>query len=427
MIPTKSALAERISRVWNRWRGFWFHSEPAYTLGIVRVAFGALVFIWSLEIGQDLYNRFGTQGFVPKPPSRQFLWTIFELYPSDSALFAGWIVLMVSSVALMLGWHSRLAAILVFLLVLSFERRNPWIFNGGDALIRMEAFFMVLAPCGAALSLDQRRRTGSFFSAQEREMWVLRLMQVQLSVIYLSTVVAKLRGDTWQNGTAVSYALRLEDMLLLPTPAWLSETALIAQALTWGTLLIEVGIGVLVWNKRWRLRVLLLGVVLHLVIMLTMAIGFFSFAMFVLYLAFVPSGRAQLVADGFNKRLDGITARIRRRKRNPEDEYQQPPPGDESPDVDRDPAVPVRSASRQRPTLPVAEGDDHRPTVRLQWPTDPPPVHRLDGRPRNCRARVPDPRPRSGSGSVHQDDGEPSGRHARRSDRQNGDLTRHLT
>jgi hypothetical protein len=290
-------LRAHINSGLDRWRTFWFRPEPAYTLGLVRIAFGILVFLWSLELGQDLYDRFGSQGFLPQSPSRQFLFTIFEIYQSNNALLIGWFVLIISSLALIVGWHSRLAAVVVFVLILSFERRNPWIFNGGDALIRMESLFMVLAPCGAALSMDQRRRTGSFFSAQDKQLWVLRLMQVQVSVIYLSTVVAKLRGDTWQDGTAVSYALRLKDMLLLPTPSWLATTPVLAQALTWGTLLTELAIGLLVWNKRWRLPVLLAGVVLHLSIMLTIAIGFFSFAMYVLYLAFVPADRAKAIAE----------------------------------------------------------------------------------------------------------------------------------
>jgi hypothetical protein len=120
---------------------------------------------------------------------------------------------MVSSVALMLGWHSRLAAILVCILV----------FNAGDGLIRIMSFLVALAPSGAALSLDQRRRTGTFWSAQERNLWTLRLMQVYVLVIYLSTALAKLQGETWQNGTAVAYTLRLDDMLILPVPWFVSS------------------------------------------------------------------------------------------------------------------------------------------------------------------------------------------------------------
>ena len=74
-------------------------ATPAYTLGLLRIAFGALMFFWSLEMGQSPYARFGVTGFYPHPPSDPLLWSIFKIYPSDSALLVGWRVLMASSVA----------------------------------------------------------------------------------------------------------------------------------------------------------------------------------------------------------------------------------------------------------------------------------------------------------------------------------------
>ena len=56
--------------------------------------------------------------------------------------------------------------------------------------------FLALSPCGAGLSLDQRRRTGKFWSAETRPSWPIRLFQVQLSLIYLSAVRSKLAGET---------------------------------------------------------------------------------------------------------------------------------------------------------------------------------------------------------------------------------------
>jgi hypothetical protein len=77
-------------------------------------------------------------------------------------------------------------------------------------------------------------------------------------------------------------------MLLLPVPDWLRTNALLMNAATWGTLLLEVAIGILVWNRRCRPWVLAAGVVMHAMIMTTIAMAFYSLAMFVLYLAFVP-------------------------------------------------------------------------------------------------------------------------------------------
>jgi len=176
----------------------------------------------------------------------------------------------------------------VFVLILSFEHRDVWVFNSGDLAIRIEALFLAISSCGAALSLDQVRSTGKFWSAQQRPQWPVRLMQLQLSLIYLAAAQAKLNGNAWTQGTAASYALRLPDMVLLPTPHWFTTSALLMNAVTWGTLAVELSIGILVWNSRLRPWVLAAGVVMHTMMMITIAVGFFSLAVFVLYLAFVP-------------------------------------------------------------------------------------------------------------------------------------------
>lgn len=278
-----------IARVVDKWTSFWFTPEPAHTLGLVRIAFGVVVAVWTLALLPDLYQLFGAQGVVPQHPRFDYEWSVFAIWPGDMALLVGWVLLLVSSLALAAGWHSRLAAVLVFVLVQSFVRRDPFVFNAGDAIVVLVALVLALSSCGAALSLDQRRRTGAFWSAQDRAPWPVRLLQVQLSLIYLVSVQAKLSGESWLEGSAVSYAWRTDGRwAFLPAPEWLAANALIVNALTWGTLIVELAIAVLVWNRRLRLPVLGAGVIMHLAMMINLNIGFFSLAMFVLYLAFIP-------------------------------------------------------------------------------------------------------------------------------------------
>jgi hypothetical protein len=271
----------------ERWQSFWFLPEPAYTLGLIRIAFGVLAIAWGVSLLPDLFELFGKNGVAPRQLADPYAWGLFEYWTSDRALLIGCIALVVAAIAMTVGWHSRLAALVVFVLILSFQHRNPAAFNSGDVVVRIEALILALSPCGAALSLDQRRRTGTFWSAQLRAPWTLRLLQVQLSVIYLGSVRSKMSGDTWPRGTAVSYALRLEDMLILHTPHWVTANALLMNVATWGTLTLELALGILVWNRRLRPWVLAAGVLMHTGIMLTMNVGFFTPAMFVLYLAFV--------------------------------------------------------------------------------------------------------------------------------------------
>jgi ABC-type multidrug transport system fused ATPase/permease subunit len=296
----------------DAWRAFWFRREPAYTLGLIRIVFGAIVIGWTLTLVADLDKFFGARGVVPRQPFGAFEWGVFTTWTDDRALMISWTVLFISAVALTVGWHSRIAALLVFVLVVSFEYRNPYVFNSGDNLIRVEALFLAIAPCGAALSLDQRRSTGSFWSAQTRALWPVRLMQVQLTLVYLATFVVRMSGEKWPNGTALSYALRLRDMLILPVPHWIVTNPLLMNIATWGTLLLELFIGILIWNRRCRPVVMVVGVTFHAIIMVTVAVGFFSPAMFVLYLAFVSPETVRRLPDDVKNRVH----QHRQRRRN---------------------------------------------------------------------------------------------------------------
>ncbi|BBZ30202.1 hypothetical protein MMAD_44970 [Mycolicibacterium madagascariense] len=273
----------------GHWTTFWFGPQPAYPLGLVRMAFGLLAVIWTLAALDDVRRVFGTGGPSARYVLRDYQWTVFRIWTSDTALLIGWGVLLLAAIALMVGWHARVAALLVFVLLYSFDRRGLYLYNAGDALIVIIALVLALSSCGAALSLDQRRRTGSFWSAQTVAPWSVRLLQVQLSLIYVFAAQAKLSDRTWVDGSAMFYAWHTDGKwAMLTAPDWVSSSAVLVNAISWGAVLIELAIAVLVWNRRCRPWVLAVGVVMHLLMMLTLNVGLFSLAMYVLYLAFVP-------------------------------------------------------------------------------------------------------------------------------------------
>lgn len=293
----------RPANVVSGWRTFWFSAQRAYPLGLIRIVFGVLVVIWTFTFLSDLHVLFGDQGLLPKQPSYPYHWGVFKVWSSDTALLTCWAVLLVAAIALTAGWHSRLAALVVFVLIVSFIGRNPFVWNSGDVIIRVLALFIAVSPCGAALSLDQRRREGSFWSAQVRPQWPIRLIQLQLALIYLSTAQAKMSGSTWLDGTAVSYVMRNEDYVLIAPPHRFTVDLLLVNAATWGTLAIEIALGLLVWNRRLRPWVLWAGVVMHLIIFINMAVGLFSPAILVMYLAWVPPDVIERIPESIRRRF----------------------------------------------------------------------------------------------------------------------------
>jgi hypothetical protein len=277
-----------MSRAWRSWCVFWFEPEATGSLAIFRICFGVLALLWTLSLLPDLQAFYSRSGLLPHQlAGGSGTWGLLRLFPGgETVLFA---LLVTASLCLALGFGTRLAALVVFVGIVSFERRNPFVFNSGDGLMRILALYLALAPSGAALSLDRLRRAPErFWELPARAPWATRMIQVQFSTLYLSAAWAKARGASWNDGTAVSYALRVGDLQRFAAPHFLSDSVLASNLLTYGTLAIEVALAVLVWNRALRPWVLGAGVLLHLGIDLTIRVGFFSLALFVMYLIWLP-------------------------------------------------------------------------------------------------------------------------------------------
>lgn len=279
------------------WDRFWFTAQSTSTAAIVRIGGGLVLLGWAATIGRDVLDFFGPEGVLPRQPDYRSsglkgLWSVLGSTPSATVVIVAYAVLVVATIFLLVGFRTRLSALIVFLVMVSLTRRTPVVFNSGDALVRILTFYLVLVPGGAALSVDRwrwaRKHGEPFWAFPARAVWPLRLMQVQLSVAYLAAVWAKTAGASWREGTAVTYALRVGFIRRLPVPEALTLSLLFSNVLTYATLATELVLGLLVWNRRLRARVLLLGVALHLSLDYIFRVGFFSYGMFVLYLAFIP-------------------------------------------------------------------------------------------------------------------------------------------
>lgn len=282
---------ERIGQGWTR---FWFEPQSTSTLALFRIAFGLVAFFWTLSLAPNLRAFFGPDGIMPAYPQEgPGAWGVLALGNSQLLVVVVFVATLLGSLALTVGLRTRIAAVTVYLGILAFEHRNPLVGNSGDELIGNLALFCALAPTGVALSLDRwRTAPGRFWEFPARAPWALRLIQLQLSVVYLSAVWQKVQGQLWRNGTAVSYALRITDVHRLPTPDFVTHSIILSELLTFGTLALEASLGILIWNRAARPWVLALGILMHLGIDLSILVGFFSYAMIVCYITFIPTNTA---------------------------------------------------------------------------------------------------------------------------------------
>jgi vitamin K-dependent gamma-carboxylase-like protein len=294
---------ERFASAWDR---FWFQPVEASTFAVFRIAFALVVVGWTVSLAPTLYAFYSTDGILPSQPEYEgtAAWGLLGVFESDIAVTVMYFLLLLGGIALLFGFQTRIAAVVVFICLVSFGRRNPWVLNSGDQLLQALAFYVVLMPAGAALSVDRLLKRGEpFWDFPTRAIWPLRLVQIQVSIIYLAAVWAKVRGTTWNDGTAVSYAMRIEDVGRLPVPGFITDSIVISNVFTYGTLATELALGILVWNRVLRPWVLLLGVGLHLGIDYSVRVGFFSYAILITYIAFLPPGTATSLILSFRDRI----------------------------------------------------------------------------------------------------------------------------
>jgi len=282
-------LRGALETVGSRWERFWFEPVSSSSFALFRIAFGVLVVLWTLSLGPSLFEFYSKNGILPQPDLGEGAWSILTVFESDLAIAVVYFVLFVAAVCLTFGFKTRLAAFVVFFCLVSLTRRNEWILNSGDLFVRVLSFYMLFLPAAVAVSVDRwLRARDNFWNAPAKPVWPLRLVQIQVSVLYVTAAWDKVRGTTWNDGTAVSYAFRIGDLARFPMPGFITDSLLVSNVLTFGTLGIELAVGILVWSRTLRPWVLLLGVALHLGIDYAVRVGFFSYVVFVAYLAFIP-------------------------------------------------------------------------------------------------------------------------------------------
>jgi hypothetical protein len=261
----------------RRWA---FDPVDTAPMAALRIACGLLALGWTVSLLPDVHAFLDDDGLTAKAVNGSRGWWTLDLVSPYLALA----VLALAAVALAVGWHTRIAAVLVAFLLVAVQRRDVYVLNSGDLLLREMAFYVALMPAGEIWSLDARRRGGS----SPRAPWSLRMLQLQVSMLYLFSVVAKLHGDTWQDGTAVGRAVQLADLQRIVVPQGIATSVTMSALLTYGTLIVEGALVFGLWLPRFRWVAMAAGVSIHLGIEATLLIGWFSLTVIACYLAFVP-------------------------------------------------------------------------------------------------------------------------------------------
>ncbi|HEX7675188.1 MAG TPA: HTTM domain-containing protein [Bdellovibrio sp.] len=275
----------KLTSIINAIRDFFFKPVPVQSVAVVRVIFGLLLLANWYMTWTHLNVFWGVDGLVSLNTSiaygSSWRFSFFDWLPNDPrvpVLIA--LVNLVAALGVTFGLLTRTSILFAFLTVMSFHNRNVFILNSSDLVLRNLLFFMLFTPSGEAYSLDRlikKMRGVAPAIPLERAPWGLRLMQIQFCMIYIATVMFKMKGSYWADGTAIYIATRLDEFVRMPLP--LLNNLFIIKMLTWGTLVVEFALGTLVWIKELRYWVLLAGIGLHMGIEVVMNIPMFEWVM----------------------------------------------------------------------------------------------------------------------------------------------------
>jgi len=278
--------------------------RPAWPLAIARIIIGVTILFWSVTMLLDVSALLGENALLPPElASDRFRWITLDTSTEIRMALVG---LILASLAIIVGWKPTIWLLVAFVLLVAVQRRNHLILNSGDIILRDLTLLLTFTPTGAAFSLDRYRRLGrdGLYSAGMVAPWGTRLVQLQVMVVYLFAFWSK-GGDEWREGIAVSTALRLQDLQRVGQFDLLVDNIWMVAVLTWGTLVVELMLGTMLWYKPLRPLLIVLGVLLHFSIDGLMLVGFFGLTMVAGLMTFLDADKIERSMQERRRRQSG--------------------------------------------------------------------------------------------------------------------------
>jgi uncharacterized membrane protein YphA (DoxX/SURF4 family) len=220
--------------------------------------------LWPINLAKNMYTKPGS-------------WSIHWLSGSTVWIIALFCSHFLAAICLLIGYKTRLANLVLWVLTISLHNRNLYILQAGDDLLRLVLFWGLFLPWNHYFCLDKTK------IADKKLNFIGTLGYLFLiSSVYFFATNLKTSNEWHSDGSAIYYALSL-DQLRLPIGDWLYHYPKLMQVLTWLIYYMELFIPILIlWpSKKGYLRwiAFLCILMLHVGIGLTLYVGlFFSIA-----------------------------------------------------------------------------------------------------------------------------------------------------
>jgi len=301
---TKSAT--RADGAWNRCAELFavdMRSLAAFRIGVAGVL---LLDLWYR--GQEITAYFTDAGVLPRNAhielfsigeefGFQHQWSLHMLSGETWAQLVLMLLAAMFACWMLVGYRTRLAAVMSWILLMSLDGRNPALLNSGDVLLRCMLLWSLFLPLGARFSIDSWRAGKSVQLPTRVVSMASVALLLQLCMMYWFSTVCKMKSlddmpSPWTGDySAVYYALNC-DAYATRFGLWLRQFPAVMQFLTGFSLWLEL-VGPLLafspWYTKWfRGGVVAMFVAFHVGLSLCLTIGLFPVICIVSWLVFLP-------------------------------------------------------------------------------------------------------------------------------------------
>ncbi len=294
----------------------------------MRMGFGVIGFVTMLLEWNDVERYYGPEGILTHEMlthvvRSQWRFSILD-YATADQVHALYLLLLVALLCVALGILTRGALVAAVFLLFSFHEYGSITLDGGDTLLRLVGFILLISPCHRAFTLTNLRRrlrlmreTGKDQPTDARTMsiWPYRLLLWQMIVLYVSSAIEKFTGPTWREGSAIAIVLHHTSFSHL-SAAVADKLTFLSPAVGYFTLLSQFAwalipvVGVLTWTGihavspgRLKRALLICGVLVHGSIFLLMDVGTFSLTVLVAYLGLLIDDDFRAIRERLNKNV----------------------------------------------------------------------------------------------------------------------------
>jgi hypothetical protein len=297
---------------WGWWG--WLATAPRQRSGlrVLQGAIGAmLLFRMALEARYALY-LWGPNGLglgSTQPVLGPTLGGMADrLFTMDASTLAVVVVLVISALCLLLGWHTQWASVFALVAFSLIDARLPELIDRGDTAARLMLFYLLL--------------TLPFRSAPAPSsvvVWIHNLgvlaIAMQAMTLYAIAGLMKAAGPEWYEGTALYYISQVES-LSLPALRGIFRDPFVTTAASYFTVLYEALFPIAMLS-RLRLTWIAVGVAFHVGIGVFLGIISFSIVMIAIDLFFLTDAeyawiaiRARLGWTALRRRLVSLARRV---------------------------------------------------------------------------------------------------------------------